>query len=49
MTYTKRTFAHGDGYIAEPLEKRRKQQIRSTVNQPFTMEAVTAWLEQQGK
>ena len=49
MTYTKRTFAHGDGYIAQPIEKRRKQAIRSTMNQPFTMETVTAWLEQQGK
>jgi hypothetical protein len=49
MTYTKRRFAHGGGYIAESIDKRRKQDIRSNVNQSFTMEAVTAWLEQQGK
>ena len=49
MTYTKRRFAHGDGYIAEPIEKRRKQEIRSAENPAFTMETVTAWLEQQGK
>ena len=49
MTYTKRKFAHGGGYIAESIDKRRKQDIRSNVNQSFTIEAVTAWLEQQGK
>jgi hypothetical protein len=49
MTYTKCTFAHGVGYICESIDKRRKQEIQSPETQPFTMETVTAWLEQRGK
>jgi hypothetical protein len=50
LTSTKRRFAHGDGYIAEPLEKRRKQELSSPVipASTYTLEGITAWLKQQG-
>ena len=49
MSYTKRCFAHGDGYIAEPLQKRKKLEITTPVSIVYTMEGVTAWLRTQGK
>jgi hypothetical protein len=49
MTYTKRKFTHGGGYIAEPLDKRKRQEITAPPSTVYTMEGVTAWLRAQGK
>jgi hypothetical protein len=50
LCYTKRRFAHGDGFIAEPLEKRRKQELSTPVipASTYTLEGITAWLKEQG-
>ena len=49
MTYTKHTFVHGGGYIAEPLEKKQRMEITAQASTVYTMEGVTAWLRAQGK
>jgi hypothetical protein len=49
LSYTKRHFAHGDGYIAEPKQKRKKLEISTPASIVYTMEGVTAWLRAQGK
>jgi hypothetical protein len=49
LRYTKRRFVHGDGYVVEPINKRRKQEIAGVRSTLYTMEGVTAWLKAQGK
>jgi hypothetical protein len=49
MSYTKRKFTHGGGYIAEPLDKKKRQEITAPASTVYTMEGVTAWLRSQGK
>ena len=49
MTYTKLKFTHDGGYIAEPLDKRKRQEITAPPSTVYTMVGVTAWLRAQGK